>query len=214
MKFPHYRCERKCLERGYTFVIGCDEAGRGPLAGPVVAAACVLDPKTIGKRRSKNKWYARVRDSKTIPELEREILCAKILENTLAHGIGVVSEREIDKLNIHNASLLAMQRAVTELVKRLNLKSKKLFLFLDGRFEIPEVKLEQRAIIGGDAKVLSISAASILAKVHRDNMMRELDGRFPGYGFARHKGYGTREHQNALKKLGISLVHRRSFVKI
>jgi len=214
MKFPDYRCERKCLERGYTFVIGCDEAGRGPLAGPVVAAACVLDPKTIGKRRSKNKWYARVRDSKTIPELEREILCAKILENTLAHGIGVVSEREIDKLNIHNASLLAMQRAVTELVKRLNLKSKKLFLFLDGRFEIPEVKLEQRAIIGGDAKVLSISAASILAKVHRDNMMRELDGRFPGYGFARHKGYGTREHQNALKKLGISLVHRRSFVKI
>lgn len=203
-------------------VAGCDEAGRGPMAGPVVAAACILDPESIGKTRSKNKWYARVRDSKTISEEEREILSAKILENVLAYGVGIVSEKEIDALNIHHASLKAMKLAVENMAKKIgkikkSKNSDKIHLLVDGRFIIPNVsilgvKIAQTSIVSGDAHSLSISAASIIAKVERDAIMRKLDVRFPEYGFGRHKGYNTREHQRALKKFGQSVVHRKSFI--
>ncbi len=182
------------------------------MAGPVVAAACVLDPKSIGKTRSKNKWHARVRDSKTIPEAEREILAKKIKQNALAYGVGVVSEKEIDKLNIHHASLLAMRRAVGKVIAKVS-RQKKFLVLVDGRFKIPDIEAEQKAIIGGDAQVLSIAAASIIAKTRRDAIMREIDKRFPEYGFAKHKGYGTREHQRAIRKFGLSRVHRKMFIK-
>ena len=219
MQFPDFKSEVKCFEEGYDFVIGCDEAGRGPVAGPVVAAACVLDKNSIGKNRSKNKWYYRVRDSKTTNHEERKILLPEILEHTLAYGVGEVSHEEIDKINIHQASLLAMRRAVENLLLNLEPSNSNLFLFVDGRFLLPDkggwegFHLEQRSVIDGDAKILSISAASIIAKVHRDTIMERLDGKFPGYGFARHKGYNTKEHQKALKKLGTSEVHRKSFLK-
>ena len=228
MIFPTFKNELKCFEEGYDFVIGCDEAGRGPVAGPVVAAACVLDRNSIGKKRSKNKWYYRVRDSKTTNIEERKKLVKEILEHTLAYGVGEVSHQEIDKINIHHASLLAMRRAVEDLLQKAKSVKQKAFLFVDGRFLLPDkparlgrsggggregFELEQKAVIDGDAKVLSIAAASIIAKVHRDTIMERLDQDFPGYGFARHKGYNTKEHQRALKKLGVSLVHRKSFVR-
>ena len=222
MLFPHFKNETKCLKEGFALVVGCDEAGRGPMAGPVVAAACILDPQSIGQKRSRNKWYARVRDSKTIPEEERAILSSKILQNVLAYGVGIVSEKEIDVLNIHHASLRAMKLAVENMAKKIRKikKSKnsgKIGLLVDGRFVIPNlsirgVEITQTSIIAGDTLSLSISAASIIAKVERDAIMRKLDARFPEYGFIRHKGYNTREHQKALRKFGLSAVHRKSFV--
>src|SRR3989338_9987033 len=132
MQFPDFKSELKCFEEGYDFVIGCDEAGRGPVAGPVVAAACVLDKNSIGKNRSKHKWYYRVRDSKTTSEEERKILVKEILEHTLAYGVGEVSHEEIDKINIHQASLLAMRRAEEDLLQKVKRVKQKTFLFVDG----------------------------------------------------------------------------------
>ncbi len=211
MQFPDFKHELACLKEGYEFVAGCDEVGRGPLAGPVVAAACVLDPKKVKGKREEG-WYERVRDSKSVSEKERAELLPKILDNALAHGVGIVWQVEIDQINIHNAGLLAMRKAVSNLERKF--KSKNLLVFVDGRFEIPNIAYKQKAIVKGDSSILSIAAASIIAKVHRDNIMRELDRKFPEYGFAKHKGYGTKEHQQALKKFGASVVHRRTFIKI
>lgn len=218
MRFPSFKNERKCLEDGYAFVAGCDEVGMGPLAGPVVAAACILDPNSIGKYRSKDKWYARVRDSKTTNEEEREILLREILKHTVAFGVGEVWQAEIDQLNIHHASMLAMRRSIENLLSNLPPLTSHLKILIDGRFMIPKLemgnwKLEQKAVIDGDALILSISAASIIAKVHRDKIMHTLHAKFPQYGFKNHKGYGTPEHKIALKKFGITDVHRKSFVK-
>ena len=153
-----------------------------------------------------------MRDSKTISEKEREILAKEIKKNAVTCGIGVVSEKEIDKINIHHASLLAMRRAVNKIIfKKPRLG--KLFVLIDGKFKIPNLQMPQQAIINGDALSLSISAASIIAKTHRDAIMRELDKKFPKYGFAKHKGYKTKEHQKALWKWGPSPVHRKTFIK-
>jgi ribonuclease HII len=191
------------------------------MAGPVVAAACILDPESIGHKRSRNKWYARVRDSKTIPEEEREILSAKIRQNALWYGVGIVSEGEIDELNIHHASLKAMKLAVENMAQKIKKgkNSGRVHLLLDGRFtipglSIPDMEIVQTSIVDGDALSLSISAASIIAKVERDAIMRRLDCEFPGYGFGRHKGYATKEHFAAIRKLGVTNVHRKSFVKV
>ena len=211
MQFPDFKNELKRLAEGFACAAGCDEVGRAPLAGPVVAAACILDPASIGRYRSKNKWYARVRDSKTTSAEEREILAQKILKHTLAWGVGEVWQAEIDKINIHHASLEAMRRAVENM--RENFSSEKIFLFVDGKFKIPKLNMTQENIIDGDAKVLSISAASIIAKVHRDGIMKKLHQKFPNYGFATHKGYPTRAHKAAIAKWGIQTVHRKSFIK-
>ena len=193
--------------------------GAGPLAGPVVAAACILDHNSIGKYRTKNKWYFRVRDSKTTTEEEREMLREEILKHTIAYGIGEVWQEEIDVLNIHHASLRAMRLAVEDLIGKTGTENAKAILFVDGRFPIPGIKatswtLEQKSVVGGDALILSISAASIIAKTHRDAIMRKLSEEFPEYGFARHKGYGTKEHNNAIRKFGITKIHRKSFIKV
>ena len=198
-------------------MIGCDEAGRGSLAGPVVAAVCVLDPKSIGPNRTPDKWYSRVRDSKAIPEGEREILAKIIKGNAIAWGVGTVSEREIDEINIHNASLLAMRKAVENMFSKPGRnkisRSQNFVILVDGRFEIPDIECGQKCIIKGDTKSLSIAAASIIAKVHRDAIMKKLGRQFPKYGFERHKGYPTLEHRKAIQKLGITKVHRKSFLK-
>lgn len=218
MRFPTFKNELKYHSLGYRYVAGCDEVGVSPLAGPVVAAACLLDPASIGKYRSRNKWYYRVRDSKTTSEEERQVLLKEILENTLCYGVGVVWQEDIDRLNIHNASLKAMELASRELISKITKDggSQKIIFFVDGRFRIKnldmgEVVPDQECVVKGDCDILSISAASIIAKVHRDNIMRELDGKFPEYGFKRHKGYNTREHQSAIKKHGLTPFHRRSF---
>ena len=206
------------MRDGYTFVLGCDEAGVGPLAGPVVAAACLLNPRSIGKYRSKNKWYARLRDSKTVSDKEREEILKEILSHAIAWGVGEVWQEDIDKLNIHQASLKAMKGAVENLLSSFPEPLANILILVDGRFIIPELKpwgqtLDQKCVVAGDAQILSIAAASIIAKVHRDHIMRKLDADFPGYGFAHHKGYGTPLHQEAIRKFGVLPVHRRSFLK-
>jgi len=183
---------------GIRHVAGVDEVGMGPLAGPVVAAAVVFAPGTS---------VDGVADSKTLRAVVREQLDQEIRRRALAIGIGVVEPDEIDRLNIYQAGLCALRRAVEALSVVPG------FVLVDGR-EIPELPIPQSAYPKGDSFVCSIAAASIVAKVHRDAIMRELDGRYPGYGFARHMGYSTRAHFAAIREHGPCPVHRRSFAPV
>ncbi|MCB1874622.1 MAG: ribonuclease HII [Chromatiales bacterium] len=176
-------------------IAGVDEVGRGPLAGPVVAAAVILDP---------DRPIVGLDDSKALSEARREALFEPIRERALAYAVASASVEEIDRINILQASLLAMQRAVEQLQPPPDLA------LVDGN-RCPSLPCEARAVVGGDASVAAISAASILAKVTRDRLMHELDREYPGYGLARHKGYPTRAHVEALRTLGVSPLHRRSF---
>ena len=176
-------------------IAGVDEAGRGPLAGPVVAAAVILNPAD---------FIADLADSKLLTEKKRELLYPEIIKRALSYGIGQASVSEIDTLNILQATLLAMRRAVAQLAVQPDQ------VWVDGNQD-PKCGYKTRLIIGGDALEASISAASILAKVTRDRLMLELDLQFPGYGLAKHKGYGTKVHMSALKSLGATDCHRRSF---
>jgi len=178
-------------------VAGVDEAGRGPLAGPVVAAAVCLDLHTP---------LEGLDDSKRLSASRREKLFATIEARAHAHGIGMADVAEIDTLNILRASLLAMSRAVG------NLRRQASVVLVDGRECIPGVThCPQRAVIGGDRRSASVAAASILAKVTRDRLMVDYDGRYPGYAFDRHKGYPTKQHRVLLARLGMCPIHRRSF---
>ncbi|MBW2229564.1 MAG: ribonuclease HII [Deltaproteobacteria bacterium] len=185
---------------GAHHVAGIDEVGVGPLAGPVVAAAVVL-PERVD--------LPGLDDSKKLSRPARERLCTAIREQALAIGIGEVPAAEIDRLNILRASLEAMRRAVTQVSRCLSLDH----LLVDAR-TVPGVSVPQTALIHGDAIDGSIAAASIVAKEHRDALMRSLDALHPGYGFARHVGYGTAEHMDALRRLGATPVHRRSFAPV
>lgn len=176
-------------------VCGIDEAGRGPLAGAVVAAAVVLDPA---------RPIDGLRDSKRLSAAQRERLAGVIRDRSLGWALGRAEPAEIDRLNILGATLLAMQRALETLPVR------PLRALVDGNI-CPRLPCDCEAVVGGDASVPAISAASILAKVARDAEMLELDARWPGYGFAVHKGYPTRQHLEALARLGPAPVHRRSF---
>ena len=180
---------------GLQLVAGVDEAGRGPLAGPVIAAAVILDQADM---------ITGLADSKTIPERRREQLAQHIREKALACAIGRAGHEEIDRLNILNATLLAMQRAI----RGLSLKPDR--VLVDGN-RCPDTEYPVSAVIQGDRTEACISAASILAKVCRDREMREMDREYPGYGFARHKGYPTRQHILALSENGPCPIHRRSF---
>jgi ribonuclease HII len=180
---------------GFNHVAGVDEVGRGCLAGPVVAAAVILDPQ---------RYVPRVADSKTVTALERARLYDRITRAAVAWGVAACQPDEIDLLNIHQASLRAMQRAVLALVPLPD------FVLVDA-FRVPELPMAQRAVIHGDARCTAIAAASIVAKVTRDRLMIELHQQDPRYGFDRHKGYATREHLDAVSRFGYSLVHRRSF---
>ena len=176
-------------------IAGIDEAGRGPLAGPVIAAAVILDPK---------RPISGLADSKLLTESKREALYERIITDCMAYGVGRAEPSEIDQINIHYASLLAMRRAVEALPFDPD------ECLVDGKF-IPEVAVKAQAIIKGDQKVAAISAASIIAKVTRDREMLENDKIYPGYGFAQHKGYPTQQHVRALAELGVCPIHRRSF---
>lgn len=208
MRFPTYKHETQKLLAGFARVAGCDEVGIGPLAGPVVAATVILDPASIGKQRSKNKWWYRVRDSKTTNEKERGDLVNFIKDHCIDFGVGVVTHETIDEINIHQADLLAMQKSVNAL------KHAPDFLFVDGAHQIKNISVAQQTEISGDAKILSISAASIIAKVARDLILAEYHQEFPAYNFVKHKGYGTKEHRMALQKFGVTPVHRTSFTLV
>ena len=176
-------------------VAGVDEAGRGPLAGPVYAAAVILDPARL---------VMGLADSKTLSAARRDALALEIRAHALCWALGMATVEEIDRLNILQASLLAMTRAVAALSMAPSLA------LVDGN-RAPSLECTVRTIVGGDASEPAISAASILAKVARDAVMCSLDTLYPGYGFARHKGYPTAAHVSALEQLGVSPVHRRSF---
>ena len=187
--------ETELWEQGFTLIAGVDEAGVGPLAGPVVAGAAIL-PQGYKLRE--------LDDSKKLDEAKRDQLAERIKTDAVAWAVGIAEVAEIDSLNIYHASLLAMRRAVE------GLKARPDFVLVDAR-TIPNCAAPQRGIIRGDSLSASIAAASIIAKTTRDAMMAELDRRFPGYGLAGHKGYPTPEHVAALRKLGASPIHRRSF---
>lgn len=201
---PTFTTERRLRAR-YQRIAGVDEVGRAPLAGPVVAAAVMFDPAKIGAYRSKHKWWTGIRDSKTLSASRRAALVDFIKENAYAFGIGQASHAEIDELHIHYASLLAMRRALEQMKLSADL------VLVDGLYLIPSIAIEQQAIVDGDARVLSIAAASILAKVHRDELMRNYGEAFPVYGFAAHKGYDTDFHRKALRQNGPCEIHRMSF---
>ena len=217
MQFPTFKAEMDFLNRGYDFVAGVDEVGVGPLAGPVVAATVILKPESIKGYRSKSKWYYRVRDSKTTYEHERANLVEEIKEHCIAYGIGEVQPSIIDKINIYNAALLAMKSAFLNMIESLpGFSDSQIALFIDGRGTIKDLNFNnvtQKAVVDGDASILSISAASIIAKVYRDNLLKELDLKHPNYGFAKHKGYNTKAHREAIKKFGPISAHRQSFLQ-
>jgi ribonuclease HII len=194
---PTFRRERAALKRGQWPVAGCDEAGRGPLAGPVVAAAVILDPQRIPRG---------LNDSKKLTALEREVLYEKITTRA-QFAIAIASPARIDRDNILRASLWALERAVAALPVRPQL------VLVDGRDRI-NTGCDCQAVTSGDALVSSIAAASIIAKVVRDRLMGCLGAAHPGYGFERHKGYSVPEHFEALSKLGPTIHHRRSFAPI
>ena len=180
---------------GFYRVAGCDEVGRGCLAGPVVAAAVILDP---------DRYIPGVCDSKMITAAERERLYAVITRKALAWSVASAPAGEIDEINIHRASLQAMRQAVGQLAPLPDA------VLVDG-FRIPDLAIPQRGIVKGDRRCAAIAAASIVAKVTRDRLMQALDAQDPRYGFARHKGYATAEHLEAVARYGYSAVHRRSF---
>jgi ribonuclease HII len=186
--------EREAAAAGYTVVAGVDEAGRGPLAGPVVAAAVIVGGAT----------FDGLTDSKKLTEKARERLYDEIFDRAAAVGVGSATPTEIDRINILQASLLAMRRAVEQLPDSPDL------LLVDGNQRIGWDG-EQRTIVKGDALSLSVAAASVIAKVTRDRLMKELDARYPAYGFARHKGYPTADHRSALAAHGACPEHRMSF---
>jgi ribonuclease HII len=200
--------EKKLWKKGYRYVVGIDEAGRGPLAGPVVSSAVLIlekDFKEIKKIES-------VKDSKKLNEKKREEVYLNLINNhKLKWGIGIVSEKVIDKINILEATKLSMIKAIKDLEKKNNLKVD--FLILDGKMKI-DFNVNQESIIKGDDKVFSISAASIIAKVTRDRLMIKYDKKYPQYNFKKHKGYGTKEHLDNIKKNGICKIHRKSFAPI
>ncbi len=192
------RLERDLWKSGLVQIAGVDEAGIGPLAGPVVAAAVVFPPRTriLG-----------IDDSKKLTPEVRQQLVQQVRRRAIAVGTGIASVEEIDKINIYQAGLLAMRRAV----ESLGLEPQ--FILTDARI-IPGLTFPQNGIKGGDASCFSIAAASIVAKTHRDQLMESLDVEYPQYGFARHKGYSTPEHQRALQQFGPSPLHRRSFLYV
>ena len=187
--------EEQARQRGFQLVAGIDEAGRGPLAGPVVAAAVVLPEQFL---------LPGLTDSKKLSEKKREALYPEIRRQATAVGVGVASAAEIDRLNILQATLLAMRRAIARLAESPD------HLLIDGITPLP-VKISQQTIKQGDSRSLSIAAASVIAKVVRDRIMLSFDRQFPEYGFAKHKGYGTKDHCQAIAAFGPSSQHRKTF---
>jgi ribonuclease HII len=194
--------EKKAKDKGFSFVIGVDEVGRGPLAGPVVAAAVKLN---------RTKFNNYINDSKKLTALQRERAFPEIFEKALV-GIGIISEAVIDRVNILNATKLAMVDAVNNLInsRHRNVRKNKVLVLLDGNFTL-DLPFKVKSIIRGDSKSISIASASVVAKVIRDRIMSVYDNLYPEYSFKDNKGYGTKEHFRAIQKHGSCKIHRMSF---
>lgn len=204
-EFPHLRYERSLWKKGLSWVGGIDEAGRGALAGPVAAAVVILPPDaSLSRRVGAAQSLRGVRDSKQMTPLQRESWAPRIQEIALAWGVGFASAEEIDSLGIVPATKLAVTRALDSLSLAPD------YLITDYLL-LPNCPLPQTALVKGDRRSLTVAAASVLAKTARDALMREFDGEYPGYGYARHKGYGTPQHQEAIRRMGLCEIHRKSF---
>ena len=190
--------ENQIHNEGYKYICGIDEAGRGPLAGPVVVASVIMPENSI---------IEGVNDSKKVSEVKREKLYDLIIEEAISYGIGIINQNEIDEINILNAT----KRGLTKSIKELEVKPD--IILVDALKDIDTQEIKYKSIIKGDAKVYSIACASIIAKVTRDRLMREWDALYPQYGFKAHKGYGTAKHIAAIKEYGLCPLHRRSFTK-
>jgi ribonuclease HII len=190
------RLERRLVREGSNLIAGSDEVGRGALAGPVVAAACILNLKDLPKG---------INDSKQLTRLQRERLAGEIKQRAIAYSISRVEHYEIDQINILRASLRAMGLAIKALRPFPD------YVLIDGHQRVPDLDCPQSTIIKGDCLSVSVAAASIMAKVTRDQWMKEYDEEYPGYGFASHAGYNTRMHQQAIVRLGPSAIHRLTF---
>jgi ribonuclease HII len=199
---PDFRFEREIVSQGYECIAGLDEAGRGALFGPVVAASVMFSKSLI--KGEKQAWLEQIDDSKRISPTKREKLAKLILIHSDSLGIGMASSAEIDAMNIYWASFEAMKRAF------LNMNKAPDFLLVDG-FRLNDVNYPQMNLPQGDRRSISIAAASIIAKVSRDRIMERLDLVFQGYALSKNKGYGTREHYDALQKLGPTALHRQSY---
>jgi len=227
MRYPNFNEERKLWRKGYKWVAGLDEVGRGPLAGPVVAVALLIknpnvkiqNPNQIQNLNAKNLNLKEIKDSKRLSSKKREEIFETLKEiSEIEWGIGKVSEKVIDRINILEATKLAMKRAVINLGKKLKIlpfsiggdRVSRGFLILDGNFGIP-LDTPQKSIVRADEKVFSCALASIIAKVKRDRMMRNYHKKYPQYGFDRHKGYPTKFHKEMLKNYGFCKIHRKSF---
>jgi ribonuclease HII len=231
MIIANFEHEENLLASGFDFVLGIDEAGRGPLAGPVVAAVCVLKlgrDESAGWRTrlyEEDKRWNFIRDSKTLSEKQREAMFDFIHEYFYV-GVGICDHHTVDRINVLEASFLAMKKAIVELKSKckaldgkLQFKNKKFsdsncIILVDGNKMIPSLSMEQLAIVSGDKLVKSIAAASIIAKVTRDRIICEADKIYPQYGFSKHKGYGTKIHMDALRKYGPCEIHRKTFAPI
>jgi ribonuclease HII len=200
--YPTLKFENQLWKGGLQYVAGLDEAGRGCWAGPVCAAAVILPPEN----KVIKKLYG-VRDSKQMTALQRTFWSPVIKSCTLSFGVGFSSNKEIDRIGIVAATRLAMRRALDFLTIQPN------FLLLDYML-LSALDLPQMSLVKGDIQSLSIAAASVLAKTERDRLMVKMDGRYPGYGFAQHKGYGTPQHHQALKRIGASNIHRFSYAPV
>ncbi|MBE6751974.1 MAG: ribonuclease HII [Ruminococcaceae bacterium] len=192
-----YSYEITAHEKGYKVVCGIDEAGRGPLAGPVFAAAVILP---------ENYSHPVLNDSKKLSEKKRDAVYEDIIKDAVCYSVGIATEEEIDEINILNATFLAMKRAVE------GLSIKPDFAYIDGN-QYPKTGVKEETIVKGDGKCISVAAASIIAKVSRDRFMLEIDKQYPEYQFSKHKGYGTKLHYEMIEKYGVSKVHRRTFLK-
>ncbi len=209
-QLPKLDEEQKLWDKGCSCVVGVDEVGRGPLAGPVIAVACFLDNPSDGD--IKKLMDLGIKDSKRISEKKREKIYEKIKEfNFVKFAVGEVDEATIDKINILQASLLAMRKSFENLSLD-NLKD--VFVFVDGKDIIPNLSVDQKAVVSGDSKIFSIALASIIAKVTRDRIMLKYAEKYPDYFFEKHKGYGTKLHFQMIKKYGPLKIHRKSFLHI
>lgn len=202
------RREQKIFSDSLLYVLGCDEVGRGCLAGPVVAGVVAFDKSFFQHRPT---WSKQVNDSKQVSARMRSELAFHIKQSAAAWSVGVVSARVIDRINILQATKRAAVAAVRKIHMQLTVTPDKTFLFIDGNFLLPQYRGAQESVVGGDASVFCIAAASIVAKVYRDELMKRLDQKNSGYGFAQHKGYGTKFHFAQIKRKGLSPAHRKTF---
>ncbi len=210
MQTTTFEKEREIISRGEVFVVGVDEAGRGPLCGPVVAAAVYYKRPDFIIPPELEKDFTLIRDSKKLSEKQREKIFSLIQEHFHV-GVGIVNAETIDRVNILQATFLAMKTALSDLLRSIPEARGKEYLLVDGNQLLPSFSGAQEAVVSGDSTVKSIAAASIIAKVTRDRLITEYDQEYPQYGFARHKGYGTKEHMDSLRKYGPSPIHRMSF---